>query len=131
MNELLGADLYVLFTAGILATDPIYEALRDAFAYDDTNSGANKVVVSQGVIFMLKCVIYAHYQRQDLGLETSAGHINPDVEGGKLTNDNRTGDFSMYNEGIKTYKAIQCYINDNDSDYPDFNGIKKGTTWLI
>ena len=133
MSELLGADLYVLFTAGIAATNPIYEALRDAFNLDidGSYSKGNRVVISQGVIFMLKCVIYAHYQRQDLGISTSLGHVNADVEGGKPTNDNKTAVFSMYNEGIKTYKAIQCYINENISDYEDFNGIEKGYSWLI
>lgn len=133
MNELFGADLYVLFTAGIAGSDPIYEALRDAFAFDDEGryDQGKRVVISEGVVFMLKCLIYVHYQRQDLGVETSLGKITPEVEGGELQRDNRTGDFANYNRGIKTYKAIQRYIEVNSEDYPDFNGIEKGYTWLI
>lgn len=131
MNKLLGAALYVLYLADPL--DPIYAKLTDAFAFDSEAivSGPGKVQVSEGLEVMLKNFIYAHFIREDLGFTTPGGVVNLTPEAGSRANDNETNVFVYYNQGVKTYKAIQQWIKENLTDYPDFNGQKIGMQWLI
>ena len=137
MNGLFGAEMYQEYLTGIGTSDPLYTKLRDAFQEDSTYyDGAdgfytNKLLLSEGVDKMLICLIYAHYQREDLPTPTSAGNITINPSGGELENDSRTNVFSIYNEGIKTYRAIQSYIRDNSTDYPNFKGIIRGYSWFI
>ena len=133
LRQCLGSDLYDSFVTGIGASEAIYTKLRDAFAYDDdgARTDTNRVVVSEGMKVMLQNMIYAHYHKQDLGIPTSIGLINAETEGGNPQNDNKTQLFKYYNDGIRTYNAIQQYIDDNSDDYPDFNGIVKRTSWLV
>lgn len=129
--KLLGAELYDLFIAAMAAPspDPIYEKLYDAFYFDsDTH---NKPYNSEGVELMLKCFIYGHYRKQDLGIATTAGHIDVSPEAGSLSNDDRTNVFAIYNRGARTAKAIRQYIVENLDTYPAYRGIKIATSWLV
>ena len=126
LNDLFGAELCKLFIAGYVST-LIYTKLFDPFEEDICND----VVISEGVEIMLKCFIYAHYQREDLGVSTSTGNVIMNPEGGQKQSDNYNVSFTPYNQGIKTYRAIQAFINDNKKDYPSFNGKDKQTTWYI
>lgn len=128
--KLLGADLYVLFQEGVIAGDEIYTKLYDAFNFD-SDVYANKAFTSEGVELMLTCFVYAHYRKQDLGVATTGGQVKLVPEGGKLAEDDYADYFSIYNQGVKTYKTIRQWILENLSDYPDFNGVPKGLAWLV
>ena len=136
-NNLFGAELYQEYLTGIGTSDPIYTKLRDPFAediqlYDDIDERfCNQVLISEGVDKMLICLIYAHYQREDLPTPTAGGNITINPSGGELENDDRTNVFNIYNQGINTYQAIQQYIVENRTDYPNFKGEYRGKTWLI
>lgn len=126
MNDLLGAELYVLFQAN--DEDPIYIKLYDAFSFDSEDG---KPYVSEGIEDMLKCFTYAHYQMEDLGIATSFGQVKPNVEAGTLNNNNYQNAIAYFNQGVKTYKAIQQYIKENRADYPEFKGVSRRLTWFI
>jgi hypothetical protein len=127
--DLLGAELYVLFVAGYANEDEIYEKLYEPFAFD--SECENKPFISEGIEVMLKNLIYAHYQQEDLGVATGAGKVDLDPEGGRRSTDNESNTFAYYNQGIKTYKAIQQYIKENEVDYPEFKGVEKQLTWYF
>lgn len=129
LNDLFGAELYVLFAAGVTAETEIYEKLNEPFAFD--SDIIEEPVMSMGVNHMLKCLIYAHYWSEDLAISTSVGKVEIVPEAGKLQNDNYNNNMAYYNEGIKTYKAIQMYIEENLSTYPTFKGVKRGLTWFF
>lgn len=129
MNNLLGAALYVLFQEGIDAEEEKYVVLLNAFAYD--SQSLREPVVSEGIAEMLKCLIYAHYLREDLGVATSNGKVILKPEGGENASDNFDSSFAIYNEGIRTYQAIQRFIYDHREDYPEFKGTEKQTSWYI
>jgi hypothetical protein len=126
LNHLFGAELCTLFLTGY-EDEEIYTVLYDPFALDSCKG----VVISEGVFIMLKCLIFAHYIRQDLGTSTANGHINIAPEGGQAPSDNSNIAFGVYNEGIETYRAIQVKIKENKEDYPEFKGVDKQTTFYI
>ena len=128
ITELLGYELSQLFLEGY-EDEEIYTKLYDPFGYD--SDVLRKPVISQGVVHMLKCMIYAHYYRQDLGTATSLGKVKMQPEGGQMESDNYTNSFVFYNEGIKTYDAIQQYIKENKTDYEQFKGVRKTMSWFI
>lgn len=133
LAELLGADfadeVQTQFNDNTLT--PENQSLFDKLYFNADVYGVNKIFVSEGIKIMLKDLIYAHYQVGDLGTPTSQGKIKMKTEGGELVNDDYTDRFNFYNSGVKTYKAIQKYIEENEDDYPLYKGVKKLTTWLI
>lgn len=129
MNNLFGAALCVLFLEGIEAEEEKYVVLYDAFAYDSDT--LREPVTSEGVEVMLKCLIYAHYMREDLGVATSNGKVILKPEGGENASDAFDSSFAFYNEGILTYQAIQQYMKDYREDYPEFKGTERQTSWYI
>jgi hypothetical protein len=129
LNELLGAELFVLFEEGVTAEEEIYEKILNPFAFDSDIE--EKPVVSFGMAHMLKCLIYAHYWNEDLSLPTANGKVKIQPEAGELQNDNYSNSIAFYNEGIQTYKAIQLYIEENKTDYPTFKGVQRGLTWFF
>jgi len=133
LAELLGADfadeIQTEFDAGTLT--PENQALFDKIYFNADVYGENRLFVSEGIEIMLKDFIYSHYYVTNLGTSTSQGKIKMKTEGGKLVSDDYTDRFNFYNSGVKTYKAIQKYIEENEEDYPLYKGISKETTWLI
>lgn len=119
LNRLFGAELCTLFLAGY-ETVEVYTVLFDPFAYDSGN--LREVVISTGVVEMLKGLIFAHYTRQDLGTATSGGHIMLEQEGGSKISDSYEVTFGPYNDGVETYTAIQQRVKDFIEDYPEFKG---------
>lgn len=93
--------------------------------------GVNGILRSEGIKNMLLCLIYSHFQKEDLGTPTSGGKIKLHSEGGTLQTDDYTNTFAVYNRGIKTYRAIQKFIKENEEDYTDFEGVDMKTSWLI
>lgn len=128
LNNLFGASLCALFLEGYEDED-IYTVLYDAFAYD--SDSCNEVIMSEGVLIMLKCFVFAHYIRQDLGTSTSNGHIMIEPEAGQKISDNYNISMQIYNQGIDSYQAIQKKIKDNKVDYPEYKGVKKQTTYYL
>lgn len=133
LAEMLGADfadeIQTQFNAGTLT--PENQALFDKIYFNANLCGVNRLFVSEGIKIMLKDFIYSHYQVGTLGTPTSQGKIKMKTEGGQLVSDDYTDRFTFYNSGVKTYKAIQKYIEENKEDYPLYKGIEKMTTWLI
>lgn len=137
LNILFGAEMYQEYLTGIGASEAIWTKLRDPFAedvrvFDQIDECIyNKVAISEGIDKMLICLIFGHYQREDFVTPTSAGGMIINPSGGELQNDDRTNAFAIYNQGIKTYKAIQLYITNNSTDYPNFKGTYQGLSWII
>lgn len=125
MNELLGAACFVDFTTNI--TNPEYDFILEPFAVDSSRG----LIISEGLVTMLKYLIYSHYLAEDLGVSTSIGKITPAVEGGEMQKIEDSNIITFYNQGLKTYRAIRKYILSNKSDYPLFKGIERQLNWFI
>ena len=134
LASLLGLDLFNEF-ANNLDNPPLtpeLQKINDAFVYQlEYNCGINGIIKSEGIKNMLLCLVYAHYQKEDLGTATSGGKIKLHSEGGELQTDSYSNTYAIYNRGIKTYRAIQKYITNNIDNYEGYEGIDKQTSWLI
>ena len=118
--KLLGADLYDLFIADLVAgvpTSAIYLDIFNEFRVDRTGC----VRISEGIKEMLIQFCYFHIIR-DLGEKKGIGGVGKYVT---EVSESRYDGFNIIealNEGIDNAKAIQWYICDNSTDYPTYNG---------
>lgn len=129
LQDLLGCTLYDLFVADLDASDPqvpvsaIYLDIYNSFCEDE--SAFCGIVRSHGMVDMLLGFLYWEWLRYDSFKKTSAGTVISDSEN---SNHARTAQYDLYvkyNRSVGTYKAIQWYICNNSTVYPDYNGIKK------
>jgi len=122
MSELLGVELFALYTLGVIAVDPIYTKIQLQFIEQDTWSN---LLVSNGVKDMLQGFIWCEYQREIYSQTTTFGSVKNKGE----NSDNVSFPASMYQikylESLTTYDAIQQYILENEAIYPTFKGLRK------
>lgn len=123
MNELFGAACFQDFLTNIAVEK--YAKLLDPLS-EDISTG---LVISEGIKSMLKYYIYAHYKAGDLGIATANGQIDVSPEAGKMQTQNDSNILNFYNQGTRTFVAIQKYIRANKSDYPLFKGKHKELNW--
>ena len=142
LTDLLGCDLYADFVADLLPTpavptsvpqDAKFTAIFDAFCIDeDYDSGCQHV--SEGIKQMLKYFVWFEYARDNQYTLAITGATKNTFSNSELLSVVHTRAVQNYNLGIKTYHAIQWYIDDenpNDYDYDKFNGVpKKKMVWL-
>ena len=130
MNRLLGAALFTLFEAdGNPPANPAYLKIFDPLAFD--SEMLCKPMTSEGVLIMLKCFIYAHYRKQDLGVPTTAGQVEIQPEGGQLAKDEYADYYSKVNRGVRSAKAIRQWICENMDDFEEYKGVEFKTVWLV
>lgn len=123
--KLLGAELYGLFYAD-LSGDPltpdteIYQTIFEAGEWD-----LPYPIISNGIRYMLQGAIYFHYVRDNNMYHTITGQVSNNNENSNAEVKDKGAQVLVqkYADAMKTYDSIQCYINDNLSDYPTFNGI--------
>ena len=134
LQDLLGCELYDLFAADIdpLTGKPvtqIYLDIYNSFCLDE--SECYNQVKSEGMVKMIQKFIFFFYTRDQKVKNTTTGNIVNENEVSRETDFSSSRIYQVYNKGIKSYKAIQYYICDNESDYPKFNGERKQkTSWL-
>lgn len=122
--KLLGSDLYDLFIADLTVTTPqtpqtaIYQSIFNSFKQDENNC----IVFSEGIKQMLIMFIYFHYVRDMQNYNTIAGSVTNVNENSNASGYNGYNLIESYNDAIDTYRSIQWYIEENKSDYPDYNG---------
>lgn len=130
MASLLGVDLYnaLLTDIGtsdpIVVTDPLLKFIYDKFMVEGGCScgcGDNPALVSKGILYYLKGVIYFKWMQKT--------QVRPLISGGvgkQSTSNNETQwdvpaqVYSIYNSAIKTGQAIQNYASSKRNDYPAF-----------
>ena len=132
LTEMLGADLYAEFKADVIAgsgypTEARFQVILDALSVDFNGH----ILFSNGIVEMLKGFIYYEYTKDQIVAMTNIGNVRPIGENSEVASSLYTQIYNRYNEGIRTYKAIQCYIMHNSGDYDGFNGQRKlMATWL-
>lgn len=122
LQELLGSVLYDLLYADI--TTPFagpdtarFQDIFDPFAFDESN----QVIRSEGMKEMLKQFIYFHVVRDLSVNKTVTGVVfnsNENSEGPLYKGFNI---IEAYNEGVRNARAIQWFVLDNPTVYPEEN----------
>jgi hypothetical protein len=72
---------------------------------------------------MIKGIIYFQYMKDQTNQMTVTGNVRPLGENSENVSTLNNMMYNRYNEGIMTYRSIQDYICENNSDYLKYNGI--------
>lgn len=132
LQDLLGCELYELFVADLdngVPQDPVYVRIYEAFCDDEDLCGVKNK--SEGMVKMLQKFIYWKYSRDQKVKATNTGNVVNENEVSREADFAASSIYQLYNQAVKSYKAIQYYICDNSVDYPTYNGSRKEkTNWL-
>ena len=80
---------------------------------------------------MLKSMIRFYWLRDQKYKQTVSGTSVMDSENSVVIKSTHYGLTRQFNRGIESYQSIQCYINNNLTTYPDFNGCNKNKmSWV-
>ncbi len=130
--DLLGAALYLLFKADVNPTTklPVTQKYLDIYnAFDIDQDGA--VISSVGIKEMLLGFLYCEYQRGNRNKNTTVGSSFNAPEVSQLSEFNHDNHYKFYNDAVLTHNVIAQKIQDNPTDYPDFNGKFKDLNFWI
>jgi len=125
--QLLGDELKGLFLAD-LDPDGLPQTQRFIDIYDpfcDTDGCNGKSHISEGMKTMLKGFIFFHYNVEDIYQPTPVGTISQDQQNATTATANQAFRNSelRYNDAVRTYRAIQWFICNNSSTYPEYSGV--------
>lgn len=117
--ELFGVDLKTIVLDGVANLDPIYEKLYNPFSYQDS---CDRIWQSKGIKEMLLGFVYFEWFATHSVAVVLDGQRENESENSKSASSLRANNEKRYNDAVKTYRAIQAYINDNLDIYPEFKG---------
>lgn len=117
--ELFGVDFKTIVLDGVANLDPIYEKLFEPFNYQDS---CDRIWQSKGVKEMLLGFVYFEWFATHSVAVVLDGQRENESENSKSASSLRANNEKRYNDAVKTYRAIQAYINDNLDIYPEFKG---------
>ena len=131
--DLLGVELFNLFKAalpGSQAPPPtgIYLDIYDPIREDDGSC----IRISRGMKDMILGFLWWEYTRDAKFKQALTGIMADKSDNSREVTFDEANIYSRYNESIASYDAIQWYINQHSSDYPDYNGQYKGIVhWAL
>jgi hypothetical protein len=112
--ELFGANLYDEFISDLdtnnIPQSPNFIKVFNPF-YE--NLTFRQLIISEGIKEMLKGFIYFEYSKDLINQMTPYGNVRPISENSEPVSTLYSMIYARYNEAIKSYKAIQMYIQVN------------------
>lgn len=117
--ELFGVDFKAIVMQGIVDEVVIYENLYNPFNFQDSS---DRIWVSKGIKEMLLGFVYFEWFATHSVAVVLDGQRENESENSKSASSLKANNEKRYNDAVKTYRAIQAYINDNLDIYPEFNG---------
>jgi len=112
--ELFGANLYDEFISDLdtnnIPQSPNFLKVFNPF-YE--NLTFRQLIISEGIKEMLKGFIYFEYSKDLINQMTPYGNVRPISENSEPVSTLYSMIYARYNEAIKSYKAIQMYIQVN------------------
>jgi len=98
-------------------TSPEFLAIYEPFNEDD----GCEIRTSVGISEILLAFVFAAYSRNSDIFNTDSG--NESMRGENATRaDIRYRVANAYNEAVTSIESIQWYIEEDETDYPDYNG---------
>jgi hypothetical protein len=121
LKQLLGVDFYNQFVSDLLNDvpqspnfldifNPISEDLGYSFYTEYGMQVSNSMILSDGMIEMLKGFIYFEYAKDLYNQMTPYGNVKPVSENSEIVSTGFSLMYTRYNEAINSYRAIQRYI---------------------
>jgi hypothetical protein len=123
LKKLLGYELASLFEADLVNGVPVSQRFLDLFNEQQIDIPCY-YLFSKGIKDMLLGFTYFDYVNEQSYRNTMSGAVKtnndlstPVIAWNKLT--------TIYNSSIETYQAIQYFINQNLTVYPEYKGVAK------
>lgn len=114
LMQLFGAKMYDEFVSDMgifnIPISPNFQKLYNPF---HENYAFNRLVVSNGLIDMLKGFVYFEYCKDLTNQMTVNGNVRPTGENSGDVSTLYSMMYARYNEAIKTFRAIQTHIVNN------------------
>jgi len=129
--KLLGVELFNEFVADVVGGVPQsarFTKIYNSFEYDNVNC---YVYISEGMVDMVKGFVYYQYLKDLTNAVAVSGNVRPTGENSENVSTLNSMIYTRYNDSVRTYKAIQTYICDFNTDYLKYNGMKVGTAYWI
>jgi len=112
--ELFGAKLYDEFMSDLdVANVPQSPNFIKIFNPFYENIAMNQLIISDGILEMLKGFIYYEYSKDLINQMTPVGMVRPIGENSETVSTLYSMIYTRYNTAIKSYRAIQMYIMTN------------------
>ena len=112
--ELFGANLYDEFMSDLTVLNvPKSPNFLKVFNPFYENVTLRQLIISEGIIEMLKGFVYFEYSKDLINQMTPYGNVRPISENSEPVSTLYSMIYARYNEAIKSYKAIQTYIQIN------------------
>ena len=134
--DMLGVSLYNEFIADLgLNPEPTQQKFKNIFGNlfvkNNVVNLTDGTLASSGIKYMLKGFVYFTFANEFNIIASQTGFVSNKNENSEKPNQNFTLEMieDRYNRGIDNYKAIQCYIKENLSIYPNYCGIDKDKTY--
>lgn len=83
-------------------------------------------LTTNGMKEMLKGFVYFHYVRDNMVQQTTVGSKSTESENSSNISATSALIQSRFNDSVDDLKNIQYYIEQNDDNYPDYNGQEVG-----
>jgi hypothetical protein len=131
LAKLLGVKEFEKFKADLVGGVPqsaIWVKVFEPFQEDYQDCD---VIISEGMIDMIKGFIYFMYVKDLTNQMTPNGSVRQLGENSENISTLNNMMYSRYNESVRTYRAIQAYICDNQRDYLDYNGQRLAFNYWI
>lgn len=117
--ELFGVDFKAIVLQGVVDGVVIYENLYNPFNFQDS---CDRIFVSKGIKEMLLGFVYFEWFATHSVAVVLDGQRENESENSKSASSLKANNEKRYNDAVKTYRAIQAYINENLDIYPEFKG---------
>lgn len=112
--ELFGAKLYDEFISDLnILNVPVSPNFLKVYNPFYENVTFRQLIISEGIIEMLKGFVYFEYSKDLINQMTPYGNVRPVSENSEPVSTLYSMIYARYNEAIKSYKAIQTYIQIN------------------
>lgn len=109
--ELFGAELYDEFMSDLdVSNVPQSPNFIEIFNPFHKNIAFGQLIMSDGIIEMLKGFIYYEYSKDLINQMTPVGNVRPIGENSESVSTLYSMIYTRYNTAIKSYRAIQMYI---------------------
>ena len=129
--KLLGVELFNEFVADLVAGVPqsaIYTKIYEPFEYDNVDC---YIHISEGMIDMIKGFVYYQYLKDLTNTVAVSGNVRQAGENSENVSTLNSMIYTRYNDSVRTFKAIQYYICDFNSDYLKYNGMSIGLAYWL
>lgn len=115
--QLFGVELFNDFIAdlglGIVPNSPNFKKVFYPF---NEQLDMRMIVISEGILDMLKGFIYFEYAKDLFNQMTPFGNVSQKSENSSVVTSLNSMMYTRYNESVKTYRAIQAYMMFNSTE---------------